>query len=738
MSEKMNFISLFSGGGGMARGFIEAGFRPLVANDIEKEAENTHNLNWPNIPFIRKDIRVISESDLSEIIGGKKVSIIVGGPPCQGFTNMGDKVGADPRNSLVEAYIKIVSWIKPPCVLLENVPGMMTRYNKKFYHFLCDSLSALDYDVHSAVLNAADFGVPQIRKRLFIFGTKMDTAFNFRVPGNKSIGKLQARNTVGDAIMDLVGLENKAPNHIPLKHGEIVVERYRYIEEGGKLPAPELLPKKIRRKNFGNTYQRLHRQRPATTMVPGNNAFPVHPTLHRSLTPREAARLQSFPDAHIFTGTRAKQCILVGNAVPPLLAAHLAKQIKDHLSAKVIEISNNSLVLKRGEYFEKHQKTNIKLKENIQDSRTFVDLFSGAGGILEGFSSAGLECLCCADNDKYVKRAHKLNFPGVPFIDDDLGKKEAKEKILEKINGRKVDIVVGGPPCQGFSVFGERRLRKNRDRSYHFDERNKLVLIFWDYVKLINPDWVILENVPGLVSMGNGYFLKEIEKNAEKLGYNKHEWQILNAASFGVPQERKRFIFIATKTDLVIPWPKPKFYRNPKDWQKPYRPVAEVITDIADPSTYGRLPNHEPPKHHPIVEERFSYIKEGEKLVPSDLPEHLRLGIKTGEPVKNFSHVFKRLDRNKPSSTMVPGHNAFPVHPWLNRTLTIREVARIQTFSDEHIFVGPIINKGLQVGNAFPCLLAQMLAEILDRVIRNSWSEQTITKLAKYSMIRKA
>jgi DNA (cytosine-5)-methyltransferase 1 len=111
------------------------------------------------------------------------------------------------------------------------------------------------------------------------------------------------------------------------------------------------------------------------------------------------------------------------------------------------------------------------------------------------------------------------------------------------------------------------------------------------------------------------------------------------------------------------------------------------------------------------------------------------MGTKTGKPIKNFSHVFKRLHRNKPSSTMVPGHNAFPVHPWLNRTLTIREAARIQTFPDNYEFFGPIIKQGLQVGNAFPPMLAQLIAERLKRIVSNNWTPETITDLAKYSML---
>lgn len=117
------------------------------------------------------------------------------------------------------------------------------------------------------------------------------------------------------------------------------------------------------------------------------------------------------------------------------------------------------------------------------------------------------------------------------------------------------------------------------------------------------------------------------------------------------------------------------------------------------------------------------------------LPAHLRLGTKTGKPVANFSHIFFRLDCKKPSCTIVPGHNALPVHPFLNRTLTVREAARIQTFPDDFEFVGPIINQCLQVGNTFPCIVAQTLGDRLRTVVNKAWSEDSATALAKKSML---
>ncbi len=149
-------------------------------------------------------------------------------------------------------------------------------------------------------------GFPQKRERIIIFGTMLDKQFLF--PGffnADSFGRITAyKKMLGKPSMTLLIRVKKSPNHIALNHSDIVVRRYELIPEGGKLPKPEFLPEDIRRKNFGNTYTRLSRNEVSSTIVPGNNALPVHPTLNRSLTPREAARIQTFPDDYIFMGDR--------------------------------------------------------------------------------------------------------------------------------------------------------------------------------------------------------------------------------------------------------------------------------------------------------------------------------------------------------------------------------------------------------------------------------------------------
>ena len=308
---RMNCISLFAGGGGLCLGLEQAGFNLLFASDIEGSARDTFALNRPKLPFVDRDIRRLQRDDVEALVRGKRVHLVAGGPPCQGFTTIGDQNAADPRNDLFAAFQRVVVWTAADAFLMENVAYLRSQYGGRYERAIVDSFESLGYRVSVTVLNAADFGVPQVRRRVFFFGTRLEGEFAWPTPTHSELGSsvdLASWRTTGTAILDLAQLsESSIPNHSALNHSDVVIQRYRLIPEGGRMPPPTELPPEIRRKNFGNTYKRLHRDRPSLTLVPGNNAFPVHPTLHRSLTPREAARLQTFPDDYEFAGNRAEQ-----------------------------------------------------------------------------------------------------------------------------------------------------------------------------------------------------------------------------------------------------------------------------------------------------------------------------------------------------------------------------------------------------------------------------------------------
>jgi DNA (cytosine-5)-methyltransferase 1 len=729
---KLVAYSLFSGAGGMRLGLEQAGFKVVVSSDISKHAEETHHKNWPNSPFLRKDIRQITARELLKLSNGKRPNLLAGGPPCQGFSTLGDKLSSDPRNDLFVAFLRIARELGPELILIENVKAFTTMYGGRFADWIERELRAFGYAVHKSVLNAADYGAPQIRHRAIFVGSRLEADFSFPT-STHGLRDGKPFEVVGDWIGDLADKGDEVPNHIALNHSPKVIARYKLIPEGGRLPSPDKLPQEIRRKNFGNTYKRLHRDRPALTMVPGNNAFPIHPTLNRSLTPREAARLQTFPDEFVFSGDRRNQCILVGNAVPPLLAKAVGKALVRHarkaqgslrskFKSSEVNSSSSGVVVSYGE------------NRRASDTDGFIDLFSGAGGFTVGFAGAGWHPLLGVDFNPNAAATHKFSYPGVPFIDDDLSSTSLQAKIGKEFLGRGVGAVVGGPPCQGFSIFGKRRFINTRGYDPHHDERNKLVFSFVNIVRNIKPRWVVMENVPGLANMDDGKFLSVILRDLRASGFTKIEWRILNAANYGIPQLRKRLVIIGNRTGHIVPWPKKKFFEKPRDWQKPFRTVGEAISDLASEASYSRYSCHVPMRHKPLLVERYNYIPEGGKLDVSLLPEHLKKGYRTDQ-VRNYSHVFKRLHRDRPAITMVPGHNAFPIHPWLNRALTVREAARIQTFPDEIEFKGSRQEQCIQVGNGFPPLLAELIANNIRKAERNGWYPGHVPASAYYALV---
>lgn len=354
----MNAIDLFSGAGGLTIALKESGFDVILANEINHRFAETHSYNFPEIPMIEEDIKELTPSKIHEFIRDKTVDLIVGGPPCQGFSIFGKRrfvntqgyePKTDPRNYLVYEYIRIVKELKPKFFFMENVKGFTNLDNGLFLEEVKKQFSELGYTkIWWGIVCAADYGVPQERYRMFMIGNRLGIDF---IPPEKThypigSGQYPEYTTVGDAIMDLVGKENQVANHVPLVHKPIVAARYGYVKEGCKLNVDDLPPelavatrrdsKTGKVANYSHVYKRLDRKQPSTTMVPGHNAFPIHPTLNRTLTAREAARIQTFPDTHVFFGTRQEQCIQVGNAVPPKMAEPFLKKIFWYLSQQEV------------------------------------------------------------------------------------------------------------------------------------------------------------------------------------------------------------------------------------------------------------------------------------------------------------------------------------------------------------------------------------------------------------------
>jgi DNA (cytosine-5)-methyltransferase 1 len=170
---------------------------------------------------------------------------------------------------------------------------------------------------------------------------------------------------------------------------------------------------------------------------------------------------------------------------------------------------------------------------------------------------------------------------------------------------------------------------------------------------------------------------------------------------------------------MKFTWPEPKYFENPKSWQRPWPTVADFISDLDDPELYSAEFSHVPMDHKPLVVERYKLIPPGGRLPEDALPQRLRKGYRS-ENVRNYSHVYRRLAPDRPATALVPGHNAFPIHPYLPRALTVREAARIQTFPDTMKFVGTRQQQCTLVGNAVPPLLAETFAQAIQKAIRGN------------------
>jgi len=321
-----------------------------------------------------------------------------------------------------------------------------------------------------------------------------------------------------------------------------------------------------------------------------------------------------------------------------------------------------------------------KIFIDVEEKRTnynFVDLFSGAGGMSQGLSDAGLNPIISVEINEIASATYQKNFPSCFHICDDINKFRPKE-ILDLINAPEIHLIAGGPPCQGFSVAGKRK---------EDDPRNYLFREFIRVVSEINPWYVVMENVPGILTMKNGAIKENIFQAFEEIGY-RVSVAILETASFGVPQIRPRAIFIANRFKQNNPYPKPQLLPHE------YKPIESVIADLPE---YDPIPeiNHQWTRHSPQYMERLAKVGYGESLYES------------------YADAFKRQYPGKPSMTIKENHGGTHIHPHLNRVISAREMARLQSFPDSFIFEGTMKKAMWQIGNAVPPRLAECIAYAL-------------------------
>lgn len=396
--KKLKVLDTFAGAGGFSLGFEMAGYDIVGAIEKDAWATDTFSFNHPESIVVKSGIEELSDDEIISLFGKENIDVILGGPPCQGFSicnkNSGDP--KDPRNSLFEEFIRVGRLLSPKIMIMENVPNLIkakTQSNELVLDIIKKELSDLGYHVYSEILEAVRFGVPQIRKRLFVIATKfeMDSPFptathSWQDEDLLSLG-LKKTPTTWEAISDLPDIDaregaeemeytknpendlqiflrnnsDKVYNHKAMNHSKRMVERFEAMSSGqsGSDVPHHLKPRKrnskdeISDKVYDQNNRRMFADRPCHTIAASFYANFVHPFKHRNFTAREGARLQTFPDTYVFKGKptvvskkllaregRTDESYLcqynqIGNAVPPLLAKAIAENIlKEMKSAK--------------------------------------------------------------------------------------------------------------------------------------------------------------------------------------------------------------------------------------------------------------------------------------------------------------------------------------------------------------------------------------------------------------------
>lgn len=377
-------IDLFSGAGGLALGFQAAGFDVILASDISEPCAKTHTRNMPDVPFMLADIGAVSGFEILRRCGLRRgeLDVLVGGPPCQGFSILGQRMLDDPRNGLFGDFIRLAGELQPRVAVIENVPGLATMHGGILLRKIGDAFRQLGYRVDCAELLAAQYGVPQMRWRMFFVAwrdTDIQSAY-FPTPthGSAGIGDLVPNRTVpkeqssdfvtiGDAISDLPSVgsgevvdsyarppqsayqvamragASQLHNHYAPRLNALNLERIRHLKPGQDwrdLPH-ELLPpgmQRALRKDHTRRYRRMTWDGIARSIItrfrdPKSGEY-IHPDQTRTITIREAARIQSFPDWFVFESGYSHQYDQVGNAVPPLLARAVAWSIRTLLDER--------------------------------------------------------------------------------------------------------------------------------------------------------------------------------------------------------------------------------------------------------------------------------------------------------------------------------------------------------------------------------------------------------------------
>ncbi len=437
-NDKITYIDLFAGVGGLSLGFEREGFENVFSIDFDKSSCQTYKRNFPDNTLIEKDIKDLTKEEILELSKGKEVDIIIGGTPCQGFSmagNIGRSFLDDPRNHLFKEFARVVSIIKPKFFIIENVARVYNHNKGKTRKEIISLFSKLGYETECKILNAADYGVPQIRNRVFFIGNRIhlpnkfpEKTFDKNAQATISNKKMKKWKTIKEAIDDLPKLNSgetsNIPNHGAMNHSESMLNKMSYVSNGG---CRYEIPEELRPKSGDvRKYIKYNADEPSIC-VTGDMRKVFHYSQNRALSVRELARIQSFPDSFVFVGSKMSQQQQVGNAVPPLLAQAIAKTIK-------LELGRASNKYPKVNFIGNKEKITDWIFENIPDDvNTIFDAFSGGCSVSFAAKKRGYGVIC---ND--ILKVNSL-----------IGKALIENSNVT-LSEEDTDLIFSGEPIKGF------------------------------------------------------------------------------------------------------------------------------------------------------------------------------------------------------------------------------------------------------------------------------------------------
>lgn len=344
VEKRYTVLDLFCGCGGLSLGFEKAGYDVLLGIDIWKDALETYKFNHHNSNVLCADMSTLTGDDVSKHLGKKYIDVIIGGPPCQGFSVAGKRIVDDERNKLYKGFVRMVAYFKPSAFVMENVPNILSIGEGVVKQSILDDFQKLGYYVETKVLLASDYGVPQNRRRAFFVGLR-NSVFDFNIPTVEHL--VTTEEALGDLTEDSIADETPYPNapscdyqrlmranskvvwnHDITLHSEQTKSIIAMVPDGGNYKD---LPKELQEtRKVHIAWTRLNSQKPSITIDTGHRHH-FHYKWNRVPTVRESARIQSFPDDFVFLCSKTSQYKQVGNAVPPIMAQAIAEHLKKQL-----------------------------------------------------------------------------------------------------------------------------------------------------------------------------------------------------------------------------------------------------------------------------------------------------------------------------------------------------------------------------------------------------------------------